>query len=104
MFLYPNRITVFIICDTGRTCNFFLSGGRKILRGSSGNRGRFSVPSKLRPEIQRTVCRKGTENRPLFPKEKNGTGVSGGTSNGQKTKDKEKKIQNINTIYRTVTQ
>ena len=35
---------------------------------------------------------------------KNGTGVSGGTSNGQKTKDKEKKIQKINTIYRTVTQ
>lgn len=35
---------------------------------------------------------------------KNGTGVLGGTSNGQKTKDKEKKIQKINTIYRTVTQ
>ena len=50
----------------------------------------------------------GTENRPLFPiappAEKNGTGVLGGTSNGQKTKDKEKKIQKINTIYRTVTQ
>ena len=35
---------------------------------------------------------------------KNGPGVSGGTSNGQKTKDKEKKIQKINTIYRIVTQ
>jgi hypothetical protein len=46
----------------------------------------------------------GTENRPLFPKEKNGTGVLGGTSNGQKTKDKEKKIQKKQTIYRTVTQ
>lgn len=54
----------------------------------------------------------GTENRPLFPLvpglfpgvKKNGTGVLGGTSNGQKTKDKEKKIQKINTIYRTVTQ
>lgn len=44
-------------------------------------------------------------NRGLFPGgEKNGTGVSGGTSNGQKTKTKEKKIQKINTIYRTVTQ
>lgn len=35
---------------------------------------------------------------------KNGTGVLSGTSNGQKTKDKEKKKQKINTIYRTVMQ
>lgn len=78
---YPNRITVFIICDTGRTCNFFLSGGRKILRGSSAGTGDGSRGVK-----------------------KNGTGVLGGTSNGQKTKTKEKRKQKINTIYRTVTQ
>ncbi|MBQ6025484.1 MAG: hypothetical protein IJL20_07755 [Lachnospiraceae bacterium] len=54
--------------------------------------------AEFKPEVSLAFnsCSRGVK--------KNGTGVSGGTSNGQKTKTKEKKIQKINTIYRTVTQ
>ena len=63
--------------------------------------GRPEDPLRELREQGTVLC---PENRCSRGVKKNGTGVLSGTSNGQKTKDKEKKIQKINTIYRTVMQ